>query len=98
MRQDCPRWALRAKQPRGNSFGDFAVVALARRRLQKVLARNWDSTPAKTRTILGVPKLRTRNRGISAHAAGTYAIAVGGSSRDLPLQTSVRVVDFGAQN
>ncbi len=29
--------------------------------------------PSKTRTILGVPMLRTRKRGMSAHAAGKFA-------------------------
>jgi beta-glucosidase len=49
---------------------------------------------------LGPPKLSCWNP--IAHAryvpSGTYTIAVGGSSRDLPLQTSVQVVGFGPQN
>ena len=39
---------------------------------------------------------------VAAHAryvpSGTYGIAVGGASRDLPLQTSVQIVGFGPQN
>ena len=59
--------------------------------------------PSESREVtitLGPQKLSCWNP--TAHAryvpSGTYTIAVGGSSRDLPLRTSVQVVGFGPRN
>ncbi len=61
------RWSY-AWRVRGVAMGVFIITRTAPPGTQP---------PAKTRTILGVPMLRTRKRGMSAHAAGRLPHAAG---------------------